>query len=166
MDSTTAMPIDHLLPKPVRVSLKVPSSQAVRRQLSLILQSEGFIHADRMKRFLEFVVEKRLAGRCDELGEYGIGVAVFGRGESFCPAVDPIVRNDARRLRQKLLEYYQGRHGAQHQVIIEIPKGTYVPIFRFADHTGSGNSEPQYRLMIRLLRIADGVEIWNSQHEY
>jgi TolB-like protein len=101
--------------------------QAIRAQLARILAGEAFARSPRMQRFLEFIVEETLAGREDQLGEYSIGLAVFDRGTDFEPAVDPIVRNDARRLRFKLLEYY----GAQTSidVLIDIPKGGYVPVF-------------------------------------
>jgi hypothetical protein len=104
--------------------------QAVRAQVARIVGSEGFARSRRMQRFLEFVVEETLAGRADQLGEYAVGVAVFDRGPDFEPAVDPIVRNDARRLRVKLLEYYRETPTkAQDRVFIEMPKGGYVPVF-------------------------------------
>lgn len=43
------------------------------------------------------------------------------------PMLDPIVRNDARRLRFKLLEYYQQTE--TNVLTIDIPKGGYVPVF-------------------------------------
>jgi TolB-like protein len=103
------------------------SPQAIRTQLRRILECEGFVRCRRMQRFLEFVVEETLAGRADQLGEYAVGLAVFDRSPDFEPAVDPIVRNDARRLRLKLLEYY--RRADAGQVLIDIPKGGYVPVF-------------------------------------
>ena len=102
----------------------------VRGQLKSILASDAFIRCRRMQRFLAFIVEETLAGRADELGEYGIGMAVFDRGPDFEPALDPIVRNDARRLRLKLLEYYrQPDSRSTDGVVIDIPKGGYVPVF-------------------------------------
>lgn len=111
----------------IDVSIK---PQAIRAQVGRILQCEGFVRSRRMQRFLEFVVEETLAGRTDQLGEYALGVAVFDRGEDFEPALDPIVRNDARRLRLKLLEYYRQAGPQETEVLIEIPKGGYVPVFR------------------------------------
>jgi hypothetical protein len=84
--------------------------QAVRAQLENILASETFVRSRRMQRFLRFIVEETLAGRADQLGEYAVGIAVFDRGPDFEPGLDPIVRNDARRLRLKLLEYYRQAH--------------------------------------------------------
>lgn len=104
--------------------------QIVRAQLRRILACESFVRSRRMQRFLEFIVEEKLAGRAAQLCEYGIGTAVFDRGQDFEPALDPIVRNDARRLRLKLLEYY--RHWQPRpadELVIDIPKGGYVPVF-------------------------------------
>jgi hypothetical protein len=105
-------------------------SSGVRAQLHLILQSEWFAQSERMRRFLEFVTEETLAGRADQLCEYAIGVAVFDQDDSFEPALNPIVRNDARRLRHKLHEYYRHIRGEDDRVLIDIPKGAYIPVFR------------------------------------
>jgi hypothetical protein len=104
-------------------------AQAVRAQVARILASEGFARSPRMQRFLEFVVEETLTGRAAHLGEYAIAVSVFDRGEDFEPALDPIVRNDARRLRLKLAEYYRTAAHLEDRVSIGIPKGGYVPVF-------------------------------------
>src|SRR5262245_20589340 len=107
------------------------SPQAIRAQVARIVSSEGFARSRRMQRFLEFIVEETLAGRAEELGEYGIATAVFDRSADFEPAVDPVVRIEARRLRAKLLEYYGTPESQQgDQVLIEVPKGAYVPVFR------------------------------------
>jgi WD40 repeat protein len=45
----------------------------------------------------------------------------------FNGAADPIVRVDARRLRDKLREYYAS--STAHRVVISLPKGSYVPVF-------------------------------------
>ncbi|HSU31577.1 MAG TPA: hypothetical protein VLJ11_10095 [Bryobacteraceae bacterium] len=168
MNSVAAIPfLDSNLPKPVRVTPKAPSHDAVRKQLSIILQSPGFIHANRMGRFLQFIVEETLAGRSSQLRGYSIGMSVFDRNESFEPGIDPIVRNEARRLRQKLLEYYQqSRYRDDTEIIIDIPKGTYVPVFGSATRSQQSSAARQYRLIISLIRIEDGVEILHSQHEY
>ena len=104
-------------------------AQAVRAQVARIFASEGFVRSHRMRRFLEFVVEETLAGRAANLGEYGVAVSVFDRADDFEPALDPIVRNDARRLRVKLAEYYRTAAHPSDPVWIDIPKGGYVPVF-------------------------------------
>ncbi len=146
---------------------KSPSSDAVRMQLSKILQSDGFVNAERMRRFLKFVVEETLAGRGSQLCEYTIGVSAFERDESFEPGLDPIVRNDARRLRQKLLEYYQrSRDNGDEQVGIDIPKGGYVPVFTFNSAPQGSSNARQYRLTVNLIRLEDATEICAKQYDF
>jgi TolB-like protein len=105
-----------------------PSPAEIRAQVDRIAASAMFANADRMTGFLRFVVERALAGKSDELKEYVVGVAVFGRSEDYDPRLDSIVRVEARRLRTKLDEYYAGA-GRDDAVVIGIPRGSYVPAF-------------------------------------
>jgi TolB-like protein len=81
-------------------------------------------------RFLTFTIEKTLGGKQDELKEYTIGAEVYDRKPSFNPMHDSIVRTEARRLRHKLKEFYDGS-GENHVVSIHFSPGRYVPEFRF-----------------------------------
>ncbi len=101
----------------------------VRQQLARILASSTFHQGDRLKRFLSFIVLESIDGRRNELKEYVVGVQVFGKEESFDPRTDPIVRVQARRLRAKLVRYYR-EEGRTDDVIIELPKGGYAPVFK------------------------------------
>ena len=105
----------------------------IRAELNRILRSPGFANSERMARFLRCVVERAIAGRGDELKEYLVGVEVFDRRTDYDPRVDPIVRVEARRLRGKLEEYYAAPGAGQSGVVIELPKGAYVPSFRHPD---------------------------------
>src|SRR6266852_7358754 len=105
------------------------SDKAVRGQLERILASTTFKQVDRLKRFLSFIVLESISGRSNELKEYVIGVHVFGKEPSFDPRTDPIVRVQARRLRAKLVRYYQ-EDGRSDEVIIDLPKGGYAPVFK------------------------------------
>jgi serine/threonine-protein kinase len=111
----------------------------IRAQLEKILASEAFSQSESLQRFLKYVVERKLTGQAGELKEYNVGVDVLGRGESYDPRTDTIVRVQAGRLRSKLHEYYRN-HGSQDPVRIEIPKGTYVPVFEHLDQ-GPRDSE-------------------------
>jgi hypothetical protein len=103
-------------------------SQAVRLELRRIVASPQFEDADRLVRFLSFVVEETLAGRGDVLKESVIGVEVFGRPAGYDPKADPIVRVQARRLRGKLEAWYQAG-GQSSGIRIALPKGGYTPEF-------------------------------------
>jgi TolB-like protein/Tfp pilus assembly protein PilF len=101
----------------------------VRAQLARILASTAFATAKSAGRFLGYIVEETLVGRGDQIKEYVIGVAVFGRGDRFDPRIDAVVRVEATRLRNRLFEYYR-HEGRTDRVTIEIPRGGYVPVFR------------------------------------
>src|SRR5262249_14203524 len=111
--SAPAMPID---------------DSEVRAQLSRVLRSSSFAHAPSLSRFLGHLVERTLSGQAAALKEYALGVDVFDRGDGFDPKVDTIVRAQARRLRAKLQEYYDGE-GREDPVVIGLAKGRYVPSF-------------------------------------
>ena len=98
----------------------------VREELARILASPEFAESPRIAGFLRYVVEARLAGEDDRIQEYGVGLAVFERPESFDPRTDSIVRVEARRLRDRLARFYEV-HGAQGPVRIELPRRGYAP---------------------------------------
>ena len=100
--------------------------QAVLRELETVVASTGFADAGRLAPFLRFLVERTLAG--ERVKEAVIGVEVFNRPADYDPRVDPIVRVEARRLRSRLLEYYEGP-GTGSPIVIQLPKGAYVPVF-------------------------------------
>ncbi len=113
----------------VKVGVRLPlSAESVREALDRILASSPFLNAQRPSQFLSFIVERTLAGEEDGIKEYLIGVDVFRRSQDYDPKDDPVVRIEAGRLRKKLAEYYSGP-GKDDAVIIELPKGGYVPLF-------------------------------------
>ena len=105
------------------------SPQAVREQLERVLSSACFARSERVSNLLRFLVEGRLGDRENELKESVIGVEVFGRKPDYNPKVDSTVRTEASRLRARLSRYY-ATEGSRDQMVIELPKGGYVPSFR------------------------------------
>ena len=121
------MPTDAIPAQSLRES---PTADAVRAQIDRILASPSSVNAERLSRFLRFVTEKTLAGEATAVKELVIGVEVFGRrADVYDPSADSVVRVQARRLRAKLDEYYQAA-GAGDRLVIELPRGRYVPSFR------------------------------------
>ena len=86
----------------------------------------------KLMQLLDFVVQATVNGESEYLKETTIGVFVFGRRPDYDPKADTIVRSQAWRLRAKLRKYY-AYEGAQDQVIIDLPRGHYIPIFRVRD---------------------------------
>src|SRR5262249_45358880 len=100
----------------------------MRHALNRVLNSKHFVHAPMKQKFLRLTCDFHLNGRGAELNEYLIGREVFARDDSYNPATDPIVRVGAHGVREKLALYYQ-REGAEDEVRIEIPIGSYEPAF-------------------------------------
>ena len=117
--------------KPTATRTETPTicSAQARAQLQKILEHSLFARTQRMSRFLRFGVEHTLAGTGDQVKEYLVGVDVFDRAKDYDPRVDPIVRVEARRLRQKLRSYYASS-GKNDELIIDFPKGAYAAEFR------------------------------------
>src|SRR5262245_37905335 len=116
-----------------------------QKQLERILQSPGFSRNDRISRFLRFVVERHLEARDNELKESLIAIEVFGRPPDYDPKRDPIVRAEASRLRARLSEYYLAQ-GKDDPVVIELPKGGYIPVVRGAERTHNPGTSDGARL--------------------
>lgn len=104
-------------------------AEDVRSEVLQILESQLFSRADKLSRFLSFVVDGALDGRSNVLKAYTIGTEVFGRPASFDPITDPIVRVQAANLRRRLDLYYSSE-GRASRILIRIPKGSYVPEFQ------------------------------------
>jgi tetratricopeptide (TPR) repeat protein len=129
-----------------RPALATLGAAEVLSGLERILASGDFDGSPRSQAFVRFIVEETLAERQDGLTQANIAVKVFGRRGDFDPTVDPIVRIQAGRLRRSLERYYL-LGGADDPVRIELPRGSYVPILRWAGladapQAAKGGSEP------------------------
>jgi serine/threonine-protein kinase len=116
-----------------------PAAEQLRAQLRRILASPLFATARRLSQFLEFVVSRSIEGQASDIKESLIGVEVYGREATYDPKADSIVRAEASRLRAKLREYYE-TEGRQDPIRIELPKGSYSPVFLAA---GAVETVPQ-----------------------
>ena len=102
---------------------------SIWRAVDRIRSSRTMSGCNRLVQLLKFIVAATLKGEAIYLKETTIGVAVFGRNPDYDPKVDTIVRSQAWRLRAKLRKYY-AYEGAQERVIIDLPRGHYIPVFR------------------------------------
>jgi TolB-like protein/lipoprotein NlpI len=147
-------------PQPGREPAEISTPSLFVSQLARILESRYFSGAEGRSRFLRYVVERVLQNRQGELKEYIIGLEVFRRGEAFDPKTDSIVRVEARNLRAKLRDYYQGE-GVRDPIRIELPKGGYIPAFQQISERPPVASRhrawPWFALATALLVIAAGL---------
>lgn len=108
-----------------------PQSQSARlvlHCLERIVTSRTFASSEVLQRLLKHLVSHVLRAEEFAISENSLGIEVFRRKESFDPRIDTIVRVQIRRLRLRLTQYYktEGRHDP---LCIEIPKGSYIPVF-------------------------------------
>ena len=108
----------------------VPTRDSIGVALERVLSSSTFQGAERSKQLLSFLVEQTVSNRSDRLKEYTLGAEGLGKGDAFDPRSDPIVRAEASRLRGRLERYY-AMEGQADTVVIALPKGSYVPQFRY-----------------------------------
>ena len=105
-----------------------PSHGIVKRHLDSLLISPAFKATPQQTAMLKYIVAQTLAGNSDRIKGFTVATEVFGRGADFDQNIDPIVSIQAGRLRRALARYYQ-TDGKNQALRIDIPKGTYVPVF-------------------------------------
>src|SRR3984957_19762931 len=109
-----------------------------RWQLVLrILSSNPFQKSNRLRDLLQYIAEQTLHGNAHELTEQHIGNALFHKPSDYSPIEDSSVRVHVRQLRLKLHEYFH-EEGRNESLILDIPKGTYAPVFRTVLKTPNG----------------------------
>src|SRR5215475_7521187 len=82
----------------------------------------------RLREFLFYTADCAIREAPEDATEQQIGIRVFDRHPGYNSSEDSIVRTHARLLRQKLAAYFAAE-GASEEVIVEIPKGHYLPVF-------------------------------------
>src|SRR3984893_1824000 len=93
-----------------------------------VAESPHLIGSARLRDFLLHVTVCAIRETPEDATEQQIGIQVFQRSPGFNSSEDSIVRSHARLLRLKLSAYFNAE-GASEPLIIEIPKGHYLPAF-------------------------------------
>ncbi|MGA8742849.1 MAG: hypothetical protein WB561_16810 [Terracidiphilus sp.] len=107
----------------------VSDPASIREQLQRLLVHPLFANSKRYPALLAYTVEQTLLGNAVELKERSIGIEVFGRVPTYDANADPVVRITAGEVRKRLsLYYYDSSHTGE--LVIELPLGSYVPVFR------------------------------------
>jgi hypothetical protein len=106
-----------------------PSKSEWERLLSRVVESTPFRRSTRLRDFLIYVGNEVILHGAEDLPEQQIGTAVFGRSTSYDTSQDNIVRVNAMELRKRI-DLYFTNEGQNEPLIFEIPRGSYVPVFR------------------------------------
>lgn len=99
-----------------------------RALIDRIAASSQFRRSARLRDFLLYVGHRSLKKNSGEIHEQEIGEKVFGRSASYDRGHDNIVRVNATELRKRIEAYFAGE-GAEEQLLLAIPRGSYKPIF-------------------------------------
>jgi len=97
--------------------------------LHRVARSAPFEKSNRLRELLLFLGERSLQDPNGVLREQEIGVEVLGRPPDYDTSHDTLVRVQISHLRRKLQEYFASQ-GRDEPLIIDIPRGRYVPVFR------------------------------------
>jgi len=101
-----------------------PRWQHVQR----VVRSETFSRARRLRDLLLFIGRAAVDEPGARIGENELAT-VFGQPDAADPATAGLIRAHTRHLREKLARYQAGE-GALDPMVMELPAGTFVPVFR------------------------------------
>jgi hypothetical protein len=118
----------------------MPVASRSRELLERIAASDSFQKSKRLRDLLLYLGERSLQDPHCTLREQEIGVEVFGRPPDYDTSHDTLVRVHVSQLRKKLQEFFAAE-GLKEPLVIEIPKGSYIPVFRA--RTETTETEPE-----------------------
>lgn len=108
---------------------ELPDTETCQALLDRVLSSPQLKRSVRMRELLAYVGRRALDDGCEQLHEQEIGTEVFGRSAGYDTSVDNIVRVNATELRKRIDSYFE-TDGIDEPLIMEIPRGSYIPVFR------------------------------------
>jgi hypothetical protein len=93
-----------------------------------VVNSRELNRAQRLRELLCYLGKRSLRMESGVLREQEIGAAVFSRPEEYDTSLDNIVRVNVSELRKRLAHYFESE-GADETIVMEIPRGGYMPVF-------------------------------------
>jgi hypothetical protein len=98
----------------------------LQQHVKEVIEGAAFKGSHRSGQFLQYIVDRAIAGHFESLKERIIGIELFGRAPSYDTGDDAIVRVTASDVRKRLLQHY-GRYGGISEFRISLPLGSYFP---------------------------------------
>jgi hypothetical protein len=102
-----------------------PNWELVERASSSI----ALKNSPRLLQLFRYLCERALRAPHDVISEQQVGVDVFGREPGYNSDGDTIVRTQISQLRKRLMQYFLSE-GSEEPFTIEIPIGSYLPVFQ------------------------------------
>jgi len=94
-----------------------------------VASGPAFGRSSRLRELFLFLCNRKPTDPESTVREHEIGIVVFGRHRDYDTAQDAIVRVQVSQLRKRLEQYFASE-GRDEPVVIQIPKGSYTPVFR------------------------------------
>lgn len=110
-------------------SKELPECETCWALLERIAASAQLKRAIRLQELLFYVGKRYLKGDSEAVHEQQIGVEVFRRPQGYDTSADNIVRTNVSDLRKRIQSYFQSE-GRDETLIMEIPRGSYIPVFK------------------------------------
>jgi hypothetical protein len=117
---------------PMASSLQVkelPDYQTRWALLERVAASSQLKRAARLQELLFYIAKRSLNDRSESVHEQQIGVDVFRRPQGYDTSADNIVRTNVSDLRKRIEAYFDSE-GSDETLILEIPRGSYLPVFK------------------------------------
>ena len=118
----------------------IADRDAKARACDEVLKSRTLARSETLVQFLRYICDLELDGRGPEITEYSIATAALNRPAGYSPGEDSSVRSRAHALRRKLQEYYESE-APEAAIRIELPKGSYRPVFANRSETQSDSPD-------------------------
>lgn len=115
---------------PIVQTQQMPDTESCWALLKRIAASAPLKRATRLQELLFYVGKRSLQDGCGRVNEQEIGANVFHRPESYDTSVDNIVRTNVSDLRKRIETYFHFE-GEHEPLVMEIPRGSYIPVFRY-----------------------------------
>ncbi len=146
-------------PATVQTNSNSLDPKLIRAQLNRLLAHPLFSNSKRYPALLAYVVEQTLLGNGTQLKERTIGVEVFGRSAAYDANADPVVRITAGEVRKRLSQYYYDPvHDGE--PVIELPVGSYVPVFSQREPESLDSTPPSATMQATQDSIKSGRIRW------
>jgi hypothetical protein len=107
-----------------------------------VAAGSAFGKSNRLRELFLFLCHRKSTDPGGAVREQEIGIEVFGRRPDYDTAQDAIVRVQVSQLRKRLEQHFASE-GRDEPLVIEIPKGTYTPVFRSRESDSSPDRPPE-----------------------
>lgn len=142
---------------------ELPKSDACWALLERIAASPQLKRAARLQELLFYIGKRSLKDGSKTVHEQQIGVEVFRRPEGYDTSADNIVRTNVSDLRKRIESYFE-LEGRDETLIMEIPRGGYIAVFKNRSVAPQIASEPLPLQMASIPGPAAAAEVSQTPH--